>query len=291
MSVKILYVPFRASKFAENEFVRGWVTNKLGSDKEYPLRGRTRATGVYKKGKDKGKNAHLYVYYWGDKFVDLLDDEDWIHDNNTKLYVVGHTNRGLHSLYKSPNFGWRDLVILKRFRPDRVVSYTTLCDRLIDAGLVQAFAGKLIIYGCSSARRGELFEKSFAQKFARTLRAKGFRQCRIFGYTREVSTGYSKFEGPEHQGEYHRGAVRQTKTKQAGTNAWKSRAHDVRKEIGAPDVVETYDAAYTADEYADGEDELSRISGDASAISTDVDDAMALAELDEAAEGDSTGED
>jgi hypothetical protein len=101
-------------------------------------------------------------------FTDCLAEVDGM----SQLYILGHTKPGTD-------------YILDLLPEGKRLFAVNLANRIKAARLPESFWGRITVYGCSSGARGPLEDKSndsFAKKLADLLRAKGYTNCKYFGY-------------------------------------------------------------------------------------------------------------
>ena len=101
--------------------------------------------------------------------------------NTGQIYVRGH--------------GMAGFVSIEMARGGERIHYTDVVDRLVTSGLKKAFAGDIKCYNCHSAETGVPGSDSqiddgtpFAQYVADELYARGYKSCRVFGYTDAIDS-------------------------------------------------------------------------------------------------------
>jgi len=297
MPPRVLYIPFPPSPFVEREHAKPWVTvlEKKRDGSSYGLYGDTRAKSL---DQATGKRKNLHVLYKGDTFPEDLE-KGWLYHRQSKIYVVGHCDRGLHALYARGGSSLQDL-LPSRWRPNSVVTYKRLYTQLVSARLPKNFAGKLVIYSCSSAK-STLFHKSFTHLFNKEMREKGFLRCRIFGYRSSVSLGYAVFNDPDNplKQVLHHGAsprfLGKLRGKEAQNDYWKHRASWQKTKFRPPPKPHhaAKDGAAESDVFAVGssdDEETEEIATDASTLEDDALEALGNADTESGSASDSSSD-
>jgi len=101
--------------------------------------------------------------------------------NTGQIYIRGH--------------GMPGFVSIEMARGGERIHYTDVVDRMIKSGLKKAFGGDIKCYNCHSAENGvpgddpEIEDGTpFAQYIADELYNRGYKSCRIFGYTDAIDS-------------------------------------------------------------------------------------------------------
>jgi hypothetical protein len=98
------------------------------------------------------------------------------------IYVRGHGESGSDSISLLAEGG-------------SSLKFDAVIDRLIATGLPKTFGGKIKFYSCESSQASHAHPKTtFAKSAGTYLRAKGYRNCRLFGYLGDISAIYNRTE-------------------------------------------------------------------------------------------------
>lgn len=120
-----------------------------------------------------------------------------------QIYIRGH--------------GMAGNTVIEGGRGGEKVSYKTVVDRLIDAGLSKTFRGKIKCFNCHSAEAdddqgraaGYFAGVPFAQLIADELYSRGYKKCTVYGYTGRIDSFAKDGSAGKHKyvREYRNGAM------------------------------------------------------------------------------------
>ena len=196
MAQRILFVPFVKPPLIGGRPGRAYVDKNLGWINNYS------AKQMAKKAVKDGPDVHdifecWYVPHTPNAVLGALGPKD-------QLYIRGHSLAGIEGIFdhatkdedgKAIHPSKMDKELLIKLNEDNdtgtkklafMLKAPDVVTRLFESGLKLGFAGTIKCYNCHSAE-GEI---NFATAFEKALTKRGYKSCRVYGYTGALSSMY-----------------------------------------------------------------------------------------------------
>ncbi|CAN7179127.1 hypothetical protein [Paraburkholderia sp. SIMBA_054] len=196
MARRILFVPFIKAPIVGGRPGRAYVNKNLGWINSY------NAKEVKKKAVLEGAVAHdihecWYIPRTPNSMIASLGPDD-------QLYIRGHSLIGLEGIFdeatkdeqgKPIHQSKMDQELLVKLNEGNdtgtkklafMLKASDVVTRLFESGLRQDFSGTIKCYNCHSAEG----EQNFAKALEKALTERGYKKCRIYGYTGALSSMY-----------------------------------------------------------------------------------------------------